>query len=404
MTRRKKPVPKSQAELFQKEIDPILGTGKPPVPNSKKRENQRTVKGDDTKRFTVGLRDIDETIIYYFNNVIKPSVIQNGSKLNVPILYGSPERWKAVQKDGFYRDKNGKIQAPLIMFKRDSVDKNRSLGNKVDPSNPINVGIFKKSFSKKNVYDRFSLVNNRNPIDEYYGIIVPEYVTLTYSCMIFTDYIEQMNKIVEAINYASDGYWGDPERFSFRAKIDSYNTTTELAQGQDRAAKTNFTLTMNGHIVPDSINAQLAGMNKYYSKSSVTFGMELAGDLETLSAKSRTAEADNDYRFFDQGTLGVQRFGMTTDQINYVNTNNTFIADFVTTNTAVFNGKSIIDPPPGFSAGPEKFNLYINGQFIPAGFYTVSQVGTDVTAVVNTGQAEYRLDSGDEVVINGKIK
>lgn len=404
MARRKKPVPKSQAELFQKEIDPILGTGKPPVPNSKKRENQRTVKGDDTKRFTVGLRDIDETIIYYFNNVIKPSVIQNGSKLNVPILYGSPERWKAVQKDGFYRDKNGKIQAPLIMFKRDSVDKNRSLGNKVDPSNPMNVGIFKKSFSKKNVYDRFSLVNNRNPIDEYYGIIVPEYVTLTYSCMIFTDYIEQMNKIVEAINYASDGYWGDPERFSFRAKIDSYTTTTELAQGQDRAAKTNFTLTMNGHIVPDSINSQLAGMNKYYSKSSVTFGMELAGDLETLSAKSRTAEADNDYRFFDQGTLGVQRFGMTTDQINYVNTNNTFIADFVTTNTAVFNGKSIIDPPPGFSAGPEKFNLYINGQFIPAGFYTVSQVGTNVTAVVNTGQTEYRLDSGDEVVINGKIK
>lgn len=404
MARRKKPVPKSQAELFQKEIDPILGTGKPPVPNSKKRENQRTVKGDDTKRFTVGLRDIDETIIYYFNNVIKPSVIQNGSKLNVPILYGSPERWKAVQKDGFYRDKNGKIQAPLIMFKRDSVDKNRSLGNKVDPSNPMNVGIFKKSFSKKNVYDRFSLVNNRNPIDEYYGIIVPEYVTLTYSCMIFTDYIEQMNKIVEAINYASDGYWGDPERFSFRAKIDSYTTTTELAQGQDRAAKTNFTLTMNGHIVPDSINSQLAGMNKYYSKSSVTFGMELAGDLETLSAKSRTAEADNDYRFFDQGTLGVQRFGMTTDQINYVNTNNTFIADFVTTNTAVFNGKSIIDPPPGFSAGPEKFNLYINGQFIPAGFYTVSQVGTSVTAVVNTGQTEYRLDLGDEVVINGKIK
>ena len=404
MARKKKPVPKSQAELFQKDIEPILGTGKPPIPNSKKRENQRTVKGDDVKRFNIGLRDIDETIIYYFNNVIKPSVIQNGAKINVPILYGSPERWKSVQKDGFYRDKNGKIQAPLIMFKRDSVEKNRSLGNKVDPSNPINVGIFKKSFSRKNVYDRFSLVNNRNPIDEYYGVIVPEYVTMTYSCMIFTDYIEQMNKIVESINYASDGYWGDPEKFSFRARIDSYSTATELSQGQDRAAKTSFTLTMNGHIVPDSINAQLAGMNKYYSKSSVTFGMELAGDLETLSAKARTSEADNDYRFFDQGTLGVQRFGMTTDQINFVNTNNTFIADFVTTNTAVFNNREIVTPPPGFTSGPEKFNLYINGQFIPVNFYSVNQVGTNVTAVISTGQTEYRLDSGDEVVLNGKIK
>lgn len=404
MARRKKPVPKSQAELFQKEIDPILGTGKPPIPNLKKRENQRSIKGDNVKRFTVGLRDIDETIIYYFNNVIKPTVMQNGSKINVPILYGSPERWKAVQKDGFYRDKNGKIQAPLIMFKRDTVDKNRSLGNKVDPHNPINVGIYKKQFSKKNIYDRFSVISNRNPIDEYYGIIVPEYVTLTYSCMIFTDYIEQMNKIVEAINYASDAYWGDPERFSFRAKIDSYATTTELSQGQDRAAKTNFTLIMNGHIVPDSINQQLAGMNKYYSKSSVTFGLEVAGTLEELTAKSRTAEADSDYRFFDQGTLGVQRFGMTTDQINYVGINNTFFADFVTSTTAVFNDKQIVSPPPGFSSGQERFSLFINGQFVPAGNYSVNTSGNNVVAVISTGQTEFTLDSGDEVVITGKIK
>jgi hypothetical protein len=31
-----------------------------------------------TKPFTVGLKDIDESIMYYFDNVIKPSVIQNG--------------------------------------------------------------------------------------------------------------------------------------------------------------------------------------------------------------------------------------------------------------------------------------------------------------------------------------
>lgn len=404
MTRRKKPVPKKQSELIQDQIKPTIPASLPPVPNSTKRENQRTVKGDTTKRFNIGLRDIDETIIYYFNNIIKPTVIQNGAKINVPILYGSPERWKAVQKDGFYRDKNGKIQAPLIMFKRDSVEKNRTLGSKVDPINPINVGIFKKQFSKKNVYDRFSLVTNREPINEYYGIIVPEYVTLTYSCMIFTDYIEQMNKIVEAINYASDSYWGDSEKFSFRARIDSYTTATELSQGQDRAAKTSFTLTMNGHIVPDSINAQLAGMNKYYSKSSVTFGMELAGDIEELSARARTPESEADYRFFDQGTLGTQRFGMTTEQINYVALHNTFIADFVTTNTALFNNKTIEETPPGFTSGDERFSLYINGQFIPASFYSIQQVGTDVSAVVQTGQTEYTLDSGDEVVISGKIK
>ena len=404
MAIRRKPVPKSQSELFQNEITPIQGTGKPIIPNSKKRENQRTVKGDKVKRFTVGLRDIDETIVFYFNNVIKPTVMQNGSKINVPILYGSPERWKSVQKDGFYRDKNGKIQAPLIMFKRDSVEKNRSLGNKVDARNPINVGIFKKQFSQKNVYDRFSVINNRNPIDEFYGVIVPEYVTLSYSCMIFTDYIEQMNKLVETINYASDSYWGDPEKFNFRARIDSYTTTTELTKGQDRAAKTSFTLTMNGHIIPDSINAQLAGMNKYYSKSSLTFGLEVAGNLETLNAKARTPEKDNDYRFFDEGTKGTQSAGMTQEQINYVGLNATLIADFVSTNTALFNDKTIVDSPAGFVTGGDKFELYINGTVIPASFYTVSQAGDDISVVVNTNQTQYTLDSGDQVVLVGKIR
>jgi hypothetical protein len=42
--------------------------------------------------------------------------------------------------------------------------------------------------------------------------------------------------------------------------------------------------------------------------------------------------------------------------------------------------------------------------FIPANFYTVSQLGSNVTAVVSTGQTEYTLDSGDEVVLNGKIE
>ena len=213
-----------------------------------------------------------------------------------------------------------------------------------------------------------------------------------------------MNKLVESINYASDSYWGDPERFSFRAKIDSYSTAVELSQGSDRAAKTNFTLTMNGHIIPDSINAQLAGMNKYYSKSSVTFGLELAGDIETLAAKARTPEKDNDYRFFDEGTLGVQSFGMTQEQISYVGLNTTLIADTVTSNTALFNNRTIVDSPAGFTAGGDRFQLYINGIVIPATFYSVLQVGNDISVVLQTNQTEYTLDAGDEVVLSGKIK
>ena len=272
----RKPIPKTQRQLSQQAV----GSTSSDINPQDNRGNRVSVKDDNVKQFTIGLRDIDETIVYYFNNVIRPSVIQNSTKKNVPIIYGSPERWAAVQKDGFYRDKNGKIQAPLIMYKRDSIEKNRSIGNKLDANSPNNYGIFKKSFSKKNVYDRFSILNNRDKVDEYYGVIVPDYVNLTYSCIVFTDYIEQMNKIVESINFASDAYWGDPEKFKFRAMIDNFTTVTELNQGEDRKVRTEFQINMLGHIISDSINAQLNGQNKFYTKGKVSFTTETVDSLD----------------------------------------------------------------------------------------------------------------------------
>jgi hypothetical protein len=404
MSRRKVTLPKTQREISQEQITPYDQRGKGPGDTSKRREYQRSVKDSDVKRFNVGLQDIDETIVYYFNNVIKPTVVQNGNKLNVPILYGSPERWASVQKDGFYRDKNGKIQTPLIMFKRDSIEKNRTLGNKLDANNPVNFGIFKRNFSKKNVYDKFSLLTDRVPVEEYYGVIIPDYVTLEYSCIIFTNYIEQMNKIVEAINFASDSYWGDPERFSFRAMIDSYTTTTELSQGQDRVVKTNFTITMMGHIVPDSINAEIAGMNRFFSKSRVTFQLETEGNLETLTAKAGTPERDKSTRFFDTDTIGrTAGRGLTDEQFEFLRVNSTAVADSVTTNTATFENHRILDQPADFTGDAVRFQLFINGQAIPSINYTVSGLVDDIVVLLDTDAIGYTLFSTDQIILTGKF-
>ena len=281
-----KPDIKSQRQLSQDSITSYQNEGykssKSQIDNSKKREYQRSVKDDTNSKFNIGLRDIDEAIFYYFNKVIQPSVLQNGLKKEVPVIYGSPERWSSVQKDGYYRDKNGKIQLPLIMVKRDSVTKNRNLGNKLDANNPVNFGVFEKKYSKKNQYDRFSILNNRIKTTEYQGVVIPDYVDITYSCIIFTEYVEQMNKLVESINYASDAYWGDPSKFNFRAMIDNYTTSTELIQGQDRSVRTSFEIKLLGHIIPDSINTLQMGSSKYFSKSAVTFGLETVSDINQV--------------------------------------------------------------------------------------------------------------------------
>lgn len=407
-----KPIPKSQLEISQSNVDPLLNTGKSPSIDGKRRELQKTVKNDDVKQFSLGLKDIDETIFYYFTKVIRPTVIQNGLKKDVPLLYGSPERWAAVQKDGFYRDKGGKIQAPLIMFKRDSVEKNRSYGNKLDANNPLNYGVFEKRFSKKNVYDRFSLLNNRDEVKEFYAVVMPDFVDITYSCIIFTDYVEQMNKLVESINFASDSYWGDPEKFSFRAMIDSYAQTTELAAGNDRTVKTTFTIKLLGHIVPDSINATVKGMNKFYSKSSVSFGIEMVSDIErqtiTSGKKSSSKFLDN---ITQTSTISQTGDTMTVEQKTYISLQKVITSNSATTQVdptldkVTFVGKRFATIPAGFpSLTKDNFQLFINGMIIETeAIESISEVDGNVVVYFNRAALGYPVASSDEFTLIGKL-
>ena len=298
MANHRKPVPKSQKEISNNQVEPYVdpqtgetrGNPNNPqdyrqfTPTSQKgiedgRSEKISFKDDTVKPFTVNIQDVDEAILYYFDNVIKPTVIQNGERIAVPLVYGSPERFKSVQKDGFYRDKKGKIMSPLIMFKRDSLEKNRSITTKLDSNNPHLYTAWQKSYNTKNSYSNFGVLNNKIPTKQFIANVVPDYVTLTYSFIVQTYYIEQLNKVVEAINYASDSYWGDPERFKFKAKIDTFNTITELNQGQDRVVRSNFTLKVHGYIIPDIIQKDLNSIKKYNSRSKITITTETTGSI-----------------------------------------------------------------------------------------------------------------------------
>jgi len=286
--RYRKPIPKSQKEITNDLITPYdakrgnpndasEGAQYPPTNEANvdfNRSTKMSFKDDTTKPFVVSIKDIDESIMYYFDNVIRPHVIQNGERIAVPIIYGSPERWKSVQKDGYYRDKKGAIMNPIIMFKRNSIEKNRSLTNKLDSNHPNVYTSWQKSYNTKNFYSNFNLLNNTIPTKQFMANVVPDYVTLTYDCIVQTYYVEQLNKIVEAINYASDSYWGNPSRFKFRARIDSFNIATQLDQGKDRSVRSDFSIKMYGYIIPDVIQKETTAVKKYNAKSKIIFSLE----------------------------------------------------------------------------------------------------------------------------------
>ena len=299
---RKKPTVARQYELSQAHIENnsvnIEPGGLPDmpaeglVPDNRPHINRakETSKNNDksTSDFYLGLEAIDEAIFYYFENIIKPSVLSNGDLVDVPVIYGSGERWKLAQRDGFYRDRGGKVQAPLVMIKRESVEKRRDLGNKLDANNPQLYVTYQEKFTRQNKYDNFNLLNNRIPQKEFTATVVPDYVNLTYSGIIWTDYISQLNKLIEAINYASDAYWGDSERFKFMAMIDQFSNINELTTDDSRIVRATFTLKLQGYIIPENLQKKLKEQNtRFFSKSQIVL------DTATTVIEDKSARAQS---------------------------------------------------------------------------------------------------------------
>ena len=289
----KKPIPKTQREISKSQQEPYVNPetgetrGNPNGDGKLNRGEQLSFKDDNTKPFSLGFKEIDEAIFYYIENIIKPTIIQNGKPQKVPLLYGSAERWKQIQKDGVLRDSNGKMLMPVMVFKRIGIEKVRSIANKLDANNPNNTQVFTKTYSKKNAYDNFDLLNNRIPVKQQYAVVVPDYVNITYDFVISTYYVEQMNKLIEAINYASDSYWGSPESFKFKASIDSYATPVQVTDGSERSVKCTFTLKLNGYVIPDTIQKDLTELKKSNTKAKTLITLETVSDINQTGTPSR---------------------------------------------------------------------------------------------------------------------
>jgi hypothetical protein len=416
--RDRKPIPKNQSEVTQAALNDayLTSRGRPTSDSISQRHENRSLKTtrktDKVKDISIGLQDIDYAIKYYFDTIIKPTVVQDGQRIDVPVRYASPERWKSVQQDGYYRDTNGKLVLPVIMYKRDGVEKNRSLGNKIDGNLASLFQVFETRYNQRNQYDRFSILNNRIPSKQYYVSVVPDYVTVTYSVSIFTNYVEQNNKIIEAIEFASDSYWGQENRWHFRTMLDSFSTTNIINTGEDKAAVTTVTLKVNGYLIADSVNKHLADTGMHYSPAQVIFGLETveninekfvptsqiinsqsggttsflggAGDIATFSAPSPlvTGQSLQTTSFVGNGINVLNNnqsyTGLTPEDLAYISTNISKTADVVAPVTATFNATSFLEPSAGSQLPPtsiSNFTFYANS--FPISYNEITGWGSD---------------------------
>ena len=363
-----------------------------------KREGNELGKG-------VRLYDVDLAIAEHMIDTVVPSIEVFREKVKVPVLYGNPERWTSVQKQGYLKDKNGALQIPLIMFKRNSIERNDTMASSMNrhvsyPSVSM--------YSKKHRYDKFSAMTGTTKPAAIIDVIMPDYVTVSYEVIIWTDFTEHMNKIVEAFQYATDEYWGDKNGFKFRTKIDSFDNTTEVGEGSQRIVRTTFTMMVNAYLLPEQFNNE-STHKKSLTPKKVVWGMET--DLTGLGNGGTNSQ------------VKTQMYNEYADIIDFMSIRGSKQTIFVDADTTKLTSVDLPKLPPeliGVFNTDDWFRVYVNGVFVANTKYTYEEIGSEISFNFNTGSLSeggtyptdlvstatdlgYILEVGDEIGITGKF-
>jgi hypothetical protein len=356
------------------------------------RESQIKREQNDLKQ-SVSLYDVDAAIIGYLSDVVLPTLDDNGIATKIPVVYGNSERWEGARRNGHYRDQKGKIQLPIFMIRRSGVAKNDAIP--VLNRHVSYQGVTK--WSKDNRYSRFNLLTGTQPRYEVYNITVPDYVEVTYECMGWAAYTEQVNKIVESLNWASDEYWGDKTKYKFMSTIADYNVINELDEGNQRINRVECTINVKAYLLPERFDGE--------ETTKKGFGIRrVVLTTETdLTANGRMETSLNN----------PLSYNANKDVVDYLALNTTYTEAASTNGQTNFtiNGTKLITAP-ALLAGSVTNTLTINTVGYEIAVYknsTKLTQGTNFTAtysnntlsLVFIGGTSY--DTSDNLIITGKF-
>jgi len=361
-----------------------------------KKETNRALQRSIDKEYTKGVKllDIDTTIAEYMVDTVIPDVEENGNKVKVPLLYGNAERWNNARAKGYLRDQRGKIQIPLVMFKRNSIDRQDGMAQFKD----VNTLPAYKKYSQKNRYERFSLQLGAKRPFEQYEVSVPDYVTVTYEVMIWTSFTEHMNAIVEQFQYATDRYWGKEDGFKFRTRIDSFDNQQEVGEGSERIIRTSFTMVVNAYLLPETYDEK-PQVKKSFVPKKVVWGVETDLTGQTFTNPNIYNEYQSVIDFV--AIRSSQRATLDTlpGSLQPIQTNGGLMK--------LTNVRLPVLPPEliGSFDTLNWFRVYVNSEFKPASTYDYSFDGANNIIYFKFNETlGFPLDANDEVDVVGKFE
>jgi len=234
------------------------------------------------KGFSIGVKEIDTAVIKHIRNIMKPKIKEQNEIISVPVLYGNEERWKSIKARGTLRDKNGVIILPIIVIKRTSLAMNDQLPFSFDndvKGKFINVVRSSSGWSKNNRYDRFAVLTGQQPVQEFVKTGMPDFVICSYSVVMMTSFIEQMNDLNNLWIEHLETYFGDQTSYRFLSSLSGdISNEVEMESQGERMIRNELTIEIKGYMIPeftDTVFGKTAEMSRAYTPKKVSFSEKL---------------------------------------------------------------------------------------------------------------------------------
>lgn len=272
-------------------IDDKNSTENPRVDLGYGRTTQIRRDKDRVRNVGITLYDIDFAVKSFIDQTIQLRVEDNGETIKVPTIYANAEKWASIQRNGHLKDKKGKTLVPLITFRRSGVNMKSELRrNKVASTNQI-AYIMQPKYNRRSPYDKWSTLygnQDKRPF-EYFVTPIPDYVDVTYDFIVWCEYQNQLNYLVEQFVYYTGQSFGEKNFFKFSTNVDSFTMEDNNTTGQDRLVRSNFQITVHGYLLPKSVAGQ-STTKRVVSQNKITFASEAFKTADEIFR-------DNDARF-----------------------------------------------------------------------------------------------------------
>jgi hypothetical protein len=309
---------------------------------------------------SVGLEDIDAAMFRLFDKELPLQIDPTGDPaglMKVPVIFAGGEKWAQLKKNKPLRDKSNSLILPLITIGRTNLVQNisddingrginqktgeivvrrrldksdrahQNLKNKLDipnipgVSSSLSSALFPRSsgvgsLAKNRTVQKGGLLldNKERNIFETIVVPTPQFVTLTYDVIVWTQYTHHMNQIMETLiaSYlpqvqgwrleTTKGYWF--LALVEDASISQENNVDDLSQNE-RIIRQKFTIRVQSYIFATSTPGAPIPVKRYVSAPDISFEVGVPLDNEAVTGEM----IEDPHLGSDDPTLPVETSG-----------------------------------------------------------------------------------------------